>query len=169
VRCHATSSEFLANRRQYHVDCVLIDLDSCNADNVDSLQTVLHFTPLVRTICMSVSSDIALAVDAMKAGAVDFLVKPVLAAKMLKALQAVVRPPVAPNSPAVREILGSLNEREKFVLRELQAGRRNKQIAYEIGVCERTIKHCRAGLMRKIGARSFAELLLRTGEFAPAC
>ena len=162
VRCHTKISEFLAVRSQCRVDCVLVDLDSLDVDMDGSVKTVLHFTPLVRTVCMSGNSQIAFAVDVMKAGAADFLVKPLQVAQVLKAVRTIVRPPVVLSSQASREILGSLNDREKFVLRELQAGRRNKQIAHEIGVCERTVKNCRAVLMRKIGARSFAELLLRT-------
>lgn len=169
MRCHGTISDFLAGRAQYIVDCALVDLDFWSLDNAASLQDVLHFAPLVRTVCMSRNSDIALAVDAMKAGAVDFLLKPIQVAHLLKVLKAILRPPPMVNAHASCEILDSLSDREKFVLRGLLAGRINKQIAYDMGLCERTVKSCRAELMRKVGARSFAELLLRTGTLPVAC
>ncbi|WP_321932275.1 response regulator transcription factor [Paraburkholderia guartelaensis] len=164
VRCHATINDFLAYRPQFRVDCVLIDLDFWRTDNAESLQSVLHFAPFVRTVCMSRASGVAFAVDAMKAGAADFLLKPVQVGPLLKALRATALSPAVVNRCADHELFDGLNDREKFVLGELMAGRRNKQIAGEMGVCERTIKSCRAQLMRKVGARSFAELLLRTAH-----
>jgi FixJ family two-component response regulator len=108
--------------------------------------------------------DIPMSVRAIKAGASDFLTKPVQA----QALVAAIRAAIAQGRPAtdvdadtanLRQRLKRLTLREREVLAALTAGKRNKQIAFELGVVEQTIKFHRARIMERMQASNAAELM----------
>lgn len=112
-------------------------------------------------VFISAHHDIPKTVLAIKAGASDFLLKPVDGHALLAAIEtALAVGSVAscneePQSPRAID----LSERERIVLRGIVAGRLNKQIAAELTLSERTIKSCRADLMRKFNAHSLADLV----------
>jgi FixJ family two-component response regulator len=116
-------------------------------------------------VFISAHRDIPRTVMAIKAGATDFLVKPVDAQALLAAIEHALT--VASVEPVAHQLActtdatdtAELNARERLVLRGLVAGRMNKQIAAELALSERTIKTCRAELMRKLHAHSFADLV----------
>jgi FixJ family two-component response regulator len=113
-------------------------------------------------VFISAHRDIPKTVMAIKAGASDFLLKPIDAQALFAAIEsALATVAVAPDSdePANAADAVDLNAREQVVLRGIVAGRLNKQIAAELALSERTIKSCRADLMRKLHARSFADLV----------
>ena len=97
----------------------------------------------------------------MKAGAVDFLLKPFDRHALFDALDAALSAPAHDAAPSADLAGVDLDDREEAVLRGIIAGHRNKQIAAQLGLSERTIKSCRAGVMRKFEATSLAELLRR--------
>jgi two-component system response regulator FixJ len=108
--------------------------------------------------------DVPLAVEAMKAGVVDFLEKPFEAATLLAA----VRTALADSSKAdedqaererVKQLLGSLSPREHEVLHGVVEGKLNKVIAHELGISPRTVEVYRANVMSKTGARGLSELV----------
>jgi FixJ family two-component response regulator len=110
-------------------------------------------------IFMSAQQDVSLAVSAMQSGAADFLVKPVEPALLFAAIERALARADASDSIACR-----LDDRELTVLRRLVEGKLNKQIAAELSLSERTVKSCRALLMRKLGVDSFSALV-RQGQF----
>ena len=108
--------------------------------------------------------DIQTSVRAMKAGAVDFLTKPVDADALLAAIDhARERESKGREARAAMEFftarLATLTPREREVLGHVIAGRLNKQIAYDLGTVEKTIKVHRSRMMEKMGVRSLAELV----------
>ena len=110
-------------------------------------------------IATSANVSLTTAIAAVKGGASDFLVKPVDSQQLLAAIESALAgaatPPAQPGPAGVV----ALNERELTVLRGILAGRLNKQIASDLRLSERTIKSCRADVMRRLGARSLAELV----------
>lgn len=108
--------------------------------------------------------DVALAVEAMKAGAVDFIEKPFDDAILLGAIRSALesRPASQGDSAARTEAqarLAELSPRERDVLQGLVAGKINKVIAHELSISPRTVEVYRANLMAKTGARSVSELM----------
>jgi two-component system response regulator FixJ len=108
--------------------------------------------------------DVALAVEAMKAGAADFIEKPFDDAVLLGAIRAAleVHPASPGDSAAKREAeakVADLSPRERDVLRGLVAGKINKVIAHDLSISPRTVEVYRANLMAKTGARSMSELM----------
>jgi FixJ family two-component response regulator len=113
-------------------------------------------------VFISAHRDIPRTVMAIKAGASDFLIKPVDAQTLLATIEdALATATVEPVADRPGSTTGApgLNVREQVVLRGIVAGRLNKQIAAELDLSERTIKTCRADLMRKLHAHSFADLV----------
>jgi FixJ family two-component response regulator len=108
--------------------------------------------------------DIATSVQAMKAGAVDFLTKPVRDEDLIEAVRRALERDRATREEEARlasvgERLASLTPREQEVLSSVVAGRLNKQIAAELGIAEKTVKVHRARVMAKMAVRSVAELV----------
>lgn len=162
VRDYASAGEFLVSEPDDRIGCLLLDLVLGGPNGLELQQALRRRANLMPVIFMSAYSDVPQTVSAMKAGAVDFLVKPFTSETLLNALSVVFLKCAAPPEPPTPDDppdMISLGEREKSVLRGIVAGRRNKQIAAELGLSERTIKSCRAELMRKFGAGSLAELL----------
>jgi FixJ family two-component response regulator len=118
----------------------------------------------VPVIFMTGHADIPMSVKAMKAGAVDFLTKPFRDQDMLDAVATAIERDRKRRTDekvisAVRAHFDSLTPREQEVLAFVAAGLMNKQIAAEIGLAEITVKIHRGHIMRKMGARSLADLV----------
>ena len=116
--------------------------------------------------------DIPMSVKAMKAGAVDFLTKPVRDQTLLDAIDAAIKKDIARRGEAQivkanAERLATLTPREREVFREVARGRLNKQIAFDLGISEVTVKLHRSNVMRKMQAASVGELI-RAWESLPA-
>jgi FixJ family two-component response regulator len=108
--------------------------------------------------------DIPMSVQAIKAGAVDFLTKPVNDADLLRAVRAALQRAAeqherASETAKLRERLASLTPREREVMDHVVAGQLNKQIAGDLGTSEHTIKVHRARVMQKMGVESLADLV----------
>jgi two-component system response regulator FixJ len=116
-------------------------------------------------IIMTGHADVALAVGAMKAGAVDFIEKPFSDDVLLAAIAAALKQQgnsgqsVSEAVMQVRSRLGTLSEREKQVLEGLLAGLPNKTIAYDLGISPRTVEVHRASVMKKLNATSLSQLV----------
>jgi FixJ family two-component response regulator len=149
--------------------CVLLDLAMPQMTGSDVQQHLLDAGSLLPVIFLSGEGSIPASVSAMKAGAVDFLVKPVegaeLGATIARALERNERARTERNE---RESIVSrymtLTVREKEVMRHLLSGKRNKQIAYDLGVVEQTVKIHRARLLSKLKVRSLVKLFELTAR-----
>ena len=109
-------------------------------------------------------ADVAMAVRAMKAGAIDFLTKPFRSQDILDAVFAALerddaRRKMLQRHSAIRGYYQSLSRREREVIRSVAAGKLNKQTAAELGLSEVTVKVHRASAMRKMHATSLAHLI----------
>ncbi|WP_322093671.1 response regulator transcription factor [Paraburkholderia bannensis] len=167
VKEYASVGDFLVSDPQDWTGCLLLDLVLGGPSGLELQQVLSRQQRALPIVFMSAYGDIPQTVQAMKAGAVDFLVKPIERDALLGALASGFGEAAASDSSHTMVIPESTNdvisydlgEREKSVLRGIVAGRRNKQIAADLGLSERTIKSCRAGLMRKFGAGSLADLV----------
>jgi FixJ family two-component response regulator len=116
-------------------------------------------------IFLSGHGDVPSSVRAMKAGALDFLTKPVRGAILLEAVRSALekdkaRLKVQNAGDEIHGRIGALSPREHEVFRWVIAGRLNKQTAFEMGISEKTVKFHRARVMQKMGAHSVAELAI---------
>ena len=164
VRPFASSTEFLAQHDSSVRGCAIVDLSMPDLDGL-KLQATLTASGAERpVIFITGMGDIPASVQAMKAGAVDFLTKPVSGHQLLAAInQAIERDREARESQKdlklVTSRISSLTPREREVLMHVVAGRLNKQIAGDLGIVEKTIKLHRGRMMRKMGVRTIADLV----------
>jgi FixJ family two-component response regulator len=143
--------------------CVLLDLAMPHISGIDVQQRLLDAGSLLSVVFLSGAGSIPVTVSAMKAGAVDFLVKPVnddqLAETIVRALERNKR--IRLDRDEKEQIVNrylTLTAREKEVMRHLLCGKRNKQIAFELGIVEKTIKVHRARILTKLQVRSLVSL-----------
>jgi FixJ family two-component response regulator len=149
--------------------CVLLDLAMPQMTGSDVQQRLLDAGSLLPVIFLSGEGSIPASVSAMKAGAVDFLVKPVEGAELGATIaRALERNERARTERDERQSIVSrymtLTVREKEVMRHLLSGKRNKQIAYDLGVVEQTVKIHRARLLSKLKVRSLVKLFELTAR-----
>ncbi len=110
-------------------------------------------------VFVSGESEVAEAVEAMRHGAVDFLVKPVDVEQLLQGVSKAFSQYVAPNRPTSSDAFKTLSEREWEVLALVIKGFRSQQIAQELDITLRTVKLHRGNIMRKVGATNAAHLV----------
>jgi len=144
--------------------CAILDVAMPDLDGLE-LQQALTARGIARPIIfLTGNGDIPMTVRAMKAGAVDFLTKPVSVDDLMAAIERAqdvdsrARQAQAELDLAESRI-AKLTPREREVLTHVVAGRLNKQIAYELGTVEKTIKFHRGSIMRKLGVRMVADLV----------
>jgi FixJ family two-component response regulator len=162
-RTAGSAEEFLAQERPPRSSCLLVELDLPGASGLDLQKQVAERTDMP-LIFMSSRADIHATVQAMKAGAFEFLTKPVAPEVLLDAIRgALERSDAAMRTltriHALQERYESLSRREREVMSLLVRGRLNKQVGGELGISEITVKAHRGRMMRKMNASSFAELV----------
>ena len=161
---HASAEAFLARHDPEAPGCVILDLGLPGMDGFEVQQKLAAGRSERSVIFLTGLGDIPASVRAMKAGAVDFLTKPVEAGALLAAVeQAIARDASARAAlaagDAVRRNLARLTPREREVLEGVLAGRLNKQIAWDLGTAEKTVKVHRGRMMKKMGFRSLVDLI----------
>jgi FixJ family two-component response regulator len=164
VRTYPSPQAFLAQGSGDAPGCVVLDLSMPGLSGLD-LQQALASSPDPRPVVfISGRGDVPSSVAAMKAGAVDFLVKPFDEQALLAAVRSAVEQDRAART--AREELSligcrvaALTPREREVLSRVVDGKLNKQIAAELGTAEKTVKVHRARMMRKMGVGSIAGLV----------
>jgi len=163
ARGYASAGDFLLQPPAEGPGCLLLDLRMPGPSGLD-LQAALQRQGIdLPVVFMTGYADVASSVRAMKAGAVDFLTKPVERDALFDALhRALARDSaqrlVGAEAQTLRARFESLRPREREVFDRIVAGRLNKQIADELGISERTVKMERAQVMAKLGVGSAAEL-----------
>ncbi|WP_353641788.1 response regulator transcription factor [Mesorhizobium sp. WSM2239] len=152
--------------------CLILDVRMPGASGLDLQRQLAGNGNPKPIIFLTGHGDIPMTVQAMKAGAVDFLTKPVRDQTLLDAVIAGIAIDAARRVEAVVvkrnvERLETLTPREREVLHQVARGRLNKQIAFDLGISEVTVKLHRGNVMRKMEAASIGELI-RTWETLPA-
>ena len=164
VRGYASASEFLNSDPCTEPGCILLDLQMPGVSGLDLQQSVARMEKRLPIIFLTGHGDIPASVRAMKAGAVDFLTKPVRREALLSAVQNALA--IDAKGRGERAVLHELQDRyekltprEREVLVHVVSGKLNKQIAFDLGAAERTIKAHRASIMEKLRVQSVAELV----------
>ena len=162
-RTFASGREFLARPRVPAPSCLVLDVALPGLSGLDLQKRVAHRTELP-IIFITSCGDISLTVQAMKAGAVEFLAKPFRDEELLSAMRyaiALSHTELGREAArrALRERYASLSTREREVMALVVSGLRNKQVGGELGISEITVKAHRGKMMRKMKAGSLADLV----------
>jgi len=164
VESFASAQEFLSSKRPDAPSCIVLDVRLPGQSGLEFQRTLMKSRILLPVIFVSGHGDISMSVEAIKAGAIDFLTKPLHEQKLLDAIQAGIERDRARraderNTTQLRERFNSLTPREREVFAIVVTGRQNKQIAADLKLSEMTIKIHRGTMMRKMGAKSLVELV----------
>jgi len=169
VRVFESAREFLANQRPDGPCCLVLDVRLPGKSGLDFQRELNDENVHLPIIFLTGHGDIPMSVRAMKAGAVEFLTKPFREQDLLDAVQVALDRDRATREDAkllaaLQRRFASLTPREQAVMGLIVAGRRNKQIAGEIGTSEVTVKVHRSNLMRKMEALSLADLIVMASK-----
>ena len=164
VEVFSSASEFLTARPAEVQSCLILDVRLPGLSGLDFQRELASANNVIPIIFITGHGDIPMSVKAMKAGAVEFLTKPFRDQDLLDAIQVALERARSrhESEQAVSELRAkfeSLTPREKEVMAWVTSGLLNKQVAAEIGVTEITVKVHRGNVTRKMGAKSFAELV----------
>ncbi|MDP9810948.1 FixJ family two-component response regulator [Rhizobium tibeticum] len=164
VQAFESATAFLGTANFNRPGCILLDVRLPGVSGLDFQTQLERIGSKMPIVFMTGFGDIPMSVRAMKAGAVDFLTKPFKDQEILDAVATAierdaVRRRQNAQSQAVASLAGSLTPREREVMEAVVRGLMNKQIAYELGISEVTVKLHRGNVMRKMEVRSVAELV----------
>ena len=159
-----TPQEFLNTKRPDTPSCLVLDVRLPGLSGLDLQRELADVDPPIQIVFITAHGDIPMTVQALKAGAVDFLTKPFRDQPLLDAVQhAIDRDRAARHQRAqlaeLRRRYESLTQREREVMTLVVTGLLNKQIAAKLRTSEATVKAHRAPLMRKMEAESVAQLV----------
>jgi two-component system response regulator FixJ len=164
VQSYPSATAFLDALANIRAGCVITDVRMPGLSGIDLLRRLKELKIAVPVIVITGHGDVALAVEAMKIGAIDFLEKPfddeVLLASVKSALKQQDGQLKRHSERAeIESRMATLSNRETDVLQGLVAGRANKQIAFDLGISPRTVEIYRANLMDKMAAASLSDLV----------
>jgi FixJ family two-component response regulator len=164
VEVFGSAADFLRNKLPDVAACLILDIRLPGVSGLDFQADLAKANIHIPIIFITGHGDIPMTVRAMKAGAVEFLTKPFRDQDLLDAVQIALERDRARRTEdkAIREVRAhfeALTPREQEVIGFVTAGLMNKQIAAELGVSEITVKVHRGSVMKKMGARSLAELV----------
>jgi RNA polymerase sigma factor (sigma-70 family) len=166
LECQTFSStkEFLLRKPTEDTSCLVLDIRLPGASGLEFQAQLAHARIDIPIIFITGHGDIPMTVRAMRAGAVEFLTKPLREQDLLEAINVALQRDRARREQdeklhKLSARFETLNQREREVLSLVTAGLMNKEVAAEIGLSEVTVKVHRHNLMTKLGARSLAELV----------
>lgn len=163
VKTFASAAEFLARPELDVPGCVIVDLQMPELSGLDLQEALAREGQRLPVIFLSGHGDIATTVRAMRRGAEDFLTKRAPKEDLLDAVKRALDRDTCERDArarlkALRERFTALTPREREVLQHIVEGKLNKQIAYDLGIHERTVKFHRTSITTKLGVSSTAEL-----------
>lgn len=164
VRVHESAVAFLDVLPEVQEGCVVTDIRMPQMDGLELQRRLQEMRAALPVIVMTGHGDVPLAVEAMKAGAIDFIEKPFDDEILLSAIRSALARRARDSErdarrAAIRDRIQRLSEREREVLERLVAGKVNKVIAYELGISPRTVEIYRANVMTKMQADSLSDLI----------
>ena len=169
VEAFASAEAFLRRPRADAPSCLVLDVQLPNLSGLDLQRRMVDASNEMPIVFITGHGDIPTTVRAMKAGAVEFLTKPLVEGDVLESIrQAIARDRSARDREAetadLRDRHASLTAREQEVMEWVVSGLLNKQIAGELGISEETVKVHRGHVMRKMAADSLADLVRMSGK-----
>lgn len=164
VQTYDSATTFLANFKSSDRGCIITDVRMPEMSGIELLRRLKEMSIDLPVIVITGHGDVSLAVEAMKAGAVDFLEKPFEDDRVLASISSALERNREEGARAaertrIREKLAQLSQREREVLDGLVAGAPNKMIAFDLGISARTVEVYRANVMTKMEANSLSELV----------
>jgi FixJ family two-component response regulator len=165
VETFESAEAFLARPDHMVEGCLVLDVTMPGLDGLELQRRLAAAGVSLPIVFVSGHGDIPMSVQAIKAGAKDFLTKPVPAQALVAAVRTAIEQDASDrqaraDTAELRQRLASLTPREREVLAGLAAGRLNKQIAADLGLVEQTVKFHRARIMERMQAKTVAELML---------
>jgi len=164
VQAFKSPQELLKSKLPDAPGCLVLDVRLPGRSGLDLHRSLVESGIQLPVVFITGHGDVPMSVRAMKAGAVDFLIKPFRDQDLLDAVHVAIerdrsRRQQASRMAVLQERYRSLNDRERDVMMLVVQGRLNKQIAAELGLAEVTVKVHRSQLMQKMGASSLPELV----------
>jgi FixJ family two-component response regulator len=164
TRSYGSASEFLKRSRDDLPGCIVLDVRLPGTSGLDLQEQLSDLGVGLPVILITGHGDIPMTVRAMKAGAVDFFPKPFREQDILDAVAAAIdrdrkRRAADTGASIIRDRFATLSPREQQVMSLVTAGKMNKQVAADLGLSVITVKIHRGAAMRKMGARSLADLV----------
>ena len=163
VESYATSEAFLKSYRLGRRGCLLVDAYLPGMNGIGLLRHLRDRADLLPAIMITGNSDVQMAVQAMKAGASDFIEKPVSSAELLASIERALnfaedKGKVAERREAATNHVAQLTHRQRQIMEMVLAGQPSKNIAADLGISQRTVENHRASIMRKTGVKSLPAL-----------
>jgi FixJ family two-component response regulator len=164
TQTYAAAGDFLATSPADQPGCIVIDIRLRDMNGLDFQARLVERGSRLPVVIMTGHGDISMSVRAMKSGAVDFFSKPFTDQDMLNAVMAAIerdrrRREAESDLSQLQQKFHALSLREQQVMQLVAAGKMNKQVAGDLGISEMTVKIHRGGAMRKMGARTLADLV----------
>jgi FixJ family two-component response regulator len=164
TKAYGSVRDFLDGKPQELAGCLVLDVRLPGVSGLDFQEQLAELGIHLPVILITGHGDIPMSVRAMKAGAVDFLSKPFRDQDMLDAVTAAMgrdrkRRALEGDASEVRNRFATLSRREQEVMMLVTQGKMNKQVAGDLGLSEITVKIHRGSAMRKMGARTLADLV----------
>jgi FixJ family two-component response regulator len=164
TQTYAAAGDFLATSLAERPGCIVIDIRLPDMNGLDFQAQLTRMGVRLPVVMMTGYGDIPMSVRAMKRGAVDFLPKPFRDQDMLDAVMAAIerdrqRRTLDGDVSQVQQRFATLSPREQQVMLLVTSGKMNKQVAGDLGISEITVKIHRGAAMRKMSARTLADLV----------
>lgn len=172
TRSYAAARDFIGTSLADKPGCIVIDIRLPDMNGLEFQAQLTRMGVSLPVVMMTGYGDVPMSVRAMKRGAVDFLSKPFRDQDMLDAVMTAIerdrqRRTIDGDLALLRQRLGTLSARERQVMLLVTAGKMNKQIAGDLGISEITVKIHRGAAMRKMKARTLADLVRMAEAIKP--